>query len=51
MEEGKVITRFLKMDKFGRITLSKVDRDTLGLTGGETFETTLKLVKPLKKDS
>lgn len=50
MKENEIITRFIKMDQWGRFTLSKVDREVLGLEGGETFEVTLKLVKTLKKD-
>jgi len=40
------------MDRWGRFTLSQVDREMLGLNGGETFEVSLKFARaPPKKES
>jgi hypothetical protein len=51
MDKDTVITRFMKMDQWGRFTLSQVDREMLGLNGGETFEVSLKFARaPPKKE-
>ena len=51
MDKDTVITRYLKMDRWGRFTLSQVDREMLGLNGGETFEVSLKFARaPPKKE-
>ena len=51
MDKDTVITRYLKMDRWVRFTLSQVDREMLGLNGGETFEVSLKFARaPHKKE-